>query len=466
MNARILALVLAPLLSSLAVAVDAQDRTPPTNRELIQLSFAPVVKKAAPAVVNVNSSRVVQTRSPFFDDPMFRRFFDDQSPFGLPRQRVQQSLGSGVILDAHGLIVTNRHVIQAAEEITVVLSDRREFEARLLISDEHADLAVLKIDAHDEPLPVLELGDSDQIEVGDLVLAIGNPFGVGQTVTSGIVSALARTGIGSDVSSFIQTDAAINPGNSGGALVDLEGKLVGINTAIFSQSGGSIGIGFAIPAVLVRTVLQAATTGAPIRRPWLGATGQEVTTEIATNLGLPHPGGVLVNTVAANGPAASAGIRAGDVILAIEGHDLSDPEELRFRVATLPLDKPAQLVVWHGGQRDNMAVTLNAPPETPPRQITPLATTSPLGGAVVANLNPAQADELGLDTTLHGVVVTEVKENTLAERLGLQNGDIIASLNRRPIDSVAQLRDGLATASGPWTFGIRRGGQLFSVTVR
>jgi Do/DeqQ family serine protease len=466
MNARILALLLALLLSSLAVKVDAQDRTPPTGRAPIQLSFAPVVKRAAPAVVNVYSRRVVQTRSPFFDDPMFRRFFGDQSPFGLPRQRVQQSLGSGVILDAHGLIVTNRHVIQAAEEITVVLSDRREFEAKLLISDEHADLAVLKIDAHDESLPVLELGDSDQIEVGDLVLAIGNPFGVGQTVTSGIVSALARTGIGSDVSSFIQTDAAINPGNSGGALVDLSGKLVGINTAIFSQSGGSVGIGFAIPAVLVRTVLQAATTGAPIRRPWLGATGQEVTTEIAANLGLPHPGGVLVNTVAANGPAASAGIKAGDVILAIEGHDLSDPEELRFRVATLPLDKPAQLVVWHSGQRDNMAVTLNAPPETPPRQITPLAATSPLGGAVVANLNPAQADELGLDTTLHGVVVTEVKENTLAERLGLQNGDIIASLNRRPIDSVTQLRDGLAAASGPWTFGIRRGGQLFSVTVR
>jgi serine protease Do len=212
--------------------------------------------------------------------------------------------------------------------------------------------------------------------------------------------------------------------------------------------------------------LQAAATGAPIRRPWLGATGQEVTTEIAANLGLPHPGGVLVNSVAANGPASSAGIKAGDVILAIEGHDLSDPEELRFRVATLPLDKPAQLIVWHSGQRDNVAVTLNAPPETPPRQITPLAATSPLGGAVVANLNPAQADELGLDTTLHGVVVTEVKENTLAERLGLQNGDIIASLNRRPIDSVTQLRDGLAAASGPWTFGIRRGGQLFSVTVR
>ncbi len=466
MKARILASGLLLLLSALGSVADAQTRTIPTSRELIHLSFAPVVKRVAPAVVNVYSRRVVQTRSPFFDDPVFRRFFGNQSPFGLPRERVQQSLGSGVILDANGLIVTNRHVIESAQEITVVLSDRREFEAKPVISDEHADIAVLKVDTHGEKLPVLELGDSDQLEVGDLVLAIGNPFGVGQTVTSGIVSALARTGIGSDVSSFIQTDAAINPGNSGGALVDLDGKLVGINTAIFSQSGGSIGIGFAIPTVLVRTVLQAATTGAPIRRPWLGATGQEVTAEIASNLGLTHPGGVLVKTVAPNSPAAGAGIKLGDVILAIEGHDLSDPEELRFRIATLPLDKQAQLLLWRGGQTNTITVTLTPPPETPPRQITTLAGTSPLAGATVANLNPAQADELGLDTTLHGVVVTAVRDATLAQHLGLDTGDIIASLNRHAIDNVSDLVAQLTAGPGPWTFGIRRGGQLFSVTVR
>jgi Do/DeqQ family serine protease len=462
MSARILLLGLS-LTLSLVVASAAAQQTP-SSREQIRLSFAPVVKKAAPAVVNVYSRRVVQTRSPFFDDPMFRRFFGDQSPFG--RQRVQQSLGSGVILDPNGLIVTNRHVVQAAEEITVVLTDRREFEAKLVIADEHADLAVLKINTHGEKLPALDLGDSDRIEVGDLVLAIGNPFGVGQTVTSGIVSALARTGIGSDVSSFIQTDAAINPGNSGGALVDLDGRLVGINTAIFSQSGGSVGIGFAIPTVLVRTVLQAATSGAPIRRPWLGATGQEVTAEIATNLGLPHPGGVLVKMVAPNSPAANAGIKIGDVILAIEGHELSDPEELRFRVATLPIGKPATLATWRNNQRANLAVTLSAPPETPPRQTTVLPQGTPLAGATVANLNPAQADELGLDTTARGVVVVGVKEGTLAERLGLNTGDTIASLNRRSIDNVAQLSDAFTGAGGPWTFGIRRGGQLFSVTVR
>jgi Do/DeqQ family serine protease len=465
MQVRLFALLLSLLVSLPFAAADAQTRTVPSSRELIHLSFAPIVKKAAPAVVNVYSRRVVQTRSPFFDDPIFRRFFGNRSPFGLPRERVQQSLGSGVIVDANGLIVTNRHVIEGAQEITVVLNDRREFAAKVVISDPHADLAVLRIDTHGEKLPVLELDDSDTLEVGDLVLAIGNPFGVGQTVTSGIVSALARTGIGSDVSSFIQTDAAINPGNSGGALVDMEGKLVGINTAIFSQSGGSVGIGFAIPTELVRTVLQAARTGAPVRRPWLGATGQDVTPEIAASLRLPHPGGVLIKSVAPHSPASTAGMRTGDVILAVGGHDLFDPDELRYRIATLPLGKPIDVAIWRGGQRRDLKIVLDSPPEIPPRQTTLLSTGTPLAGATIANLNPAQADELGLDTTLHGVVVTGVKDRTLADRLGLETGDIIASINRDPIGNVAALRDALAD-TGPWTFGIRRGGQLFSVTVR
>jgi serine protease Do len=443
----------------------AQTRTPPTSRELIHLSFAPVVKKVAPAVVNVYSRRTVETGSPFMNDPIFRRFFGNQLPFGLPRERVQQSLGSGVILGADGLIVTNHHVIDGAEQITVVLSDRREFEAKVVLSDEHADLAVLKIETHGEKLPVLELGDSDQLEVGDLVLAIGDPFGVGQTVTSGIVSALARTGIGSDVSSFIQTDAAINPGNSGGALVDLDGKLVGINTAIFSQSGGSIGIGFAIPTTLVRTVLQAATSGGTIHRPWFGATGQEVTADIAGDLGLPHPGGVLVKDVTADGPAARAGIRIGDVITAIGGHDVEDPDDLRYRIAILPIDQPLAVVLWRSGQTISVNAVLTALPETPARQVTALGADTPLAGATVANLNPAQADELGLATTLRGVVVLSAKEDSLADRLGLQSGDIIATVNRAPTGTVDALKDALA-APGPWVFGIRRGGQLFAVSVR
>jgi serine protease Do len=444
----------------------AQNRTPPTSREMIHLSFAPVVKKVAPAVVNVYSRRTVQTHSPFFDDPLFRRFFGNQAPFGLPRERVQQSLGSGVILGADGIVVTNHHVIDGAQQITVVLNDRREFEAKVLLSDEHADLAVLKIDTHGERLPVLELGDSDQIEVGDLVLAIGDPFGVGQTVTSGIISALARTGIGSDVSSFIQTDAAVNPGNSGGALVDLDGKLVGINTAIFSQSGGSIGIGFAIPTTLVRTILQAARTGAPIRRPWFGATGQEVTAELANALHLPRPGGVLVKDVTADGPAARAGIRLGDVITSIGGHELADPDDLRYRIAILPMNVPTPVQLWRDGQTVPVSVVLTALPETPARQVTALSSDTPLAGATVANLNPAQADELGLVTTLRGVAVTDAKRGSLADRLGLHQGDIIATVNRAPVASVNDLKNALGAGQSPWTFGIRRGGQLFAVSVR
>src|SRR5215469_720541 len=281
----------------LPVAALAQTRAVAETRAELQLSFAPVVKKTAPAVVNVFSRRTVRTQvSPLFDDPFFRRFFADNAPFQVPSERVQRSLGSGVLVAADGTIVTNHHVIKDADEVTVVLADRREFEAKILRSDEHVDLAVLKIETHGERLPFLELRDSDELEVGDLVLAIGDPFGVGQTVTSGIVSALARTGVGvSDYRFFIQTDAAINPGNSGGALVSLDGRLVGINTAIYSRSGGSIGIGFAIPSLMVKAVLAGAGTTGRIVRPWLGASGQPVTSDLVPGLGLKRPMGVLLN---------------------------------------------------------------------------------------------------------------------------------------------------------------------------
>ncbi len=458
-------LLIAFLALSLTLPASAQTRGPPASREVVRLSFAPVVKKAAPAVVNVFSRRVVRSGggpAALFNDPFFRRFFGDQSPFGMPRERVEQSLGSGVILDATGLIVTNRHVISDAQEITVVLADRREFEARLVLADERADLAVLKLDTHGERLPVLEIGDSDQLEVGDLVLAIGNPFGVGQTVTSGIVSGLARTIGISDFRSFIQTDAAINPGNSGGALVDLDGRLVGINTAIFSQSGGSVGIGFAIPTSLVRSTLQAAASGGKIVRPWLGASGQSVTTDIAQSLGLPHPEGVLVKDVAPGSPAAQAGVRVGDVILAVEGHDIDDPEGLRFRLATLPVDAPVRLALWRSGARREVVATIAAPPEQPPRQLTTLTGRHPLSGAVIANLNPAFADELGLDPTQHGVVVTTLRNGSVAERLGIEPGDMLVSINKRPVESVAQLQQLLATTPPPWIVTIKRGDKLLT----
>ena len=285
LSVALLALGFALALPGLAAA---QSSAPPSTREAARLSFAPIVKKAAPAVVNVYSRHTVHAQSPFLNDPFFRRFFgNDLLRLAIPRDRIAQSLGSGVILRSDGLIVTNHHVIKDADQITVVLGDRREFPAKVLLSDEHIDLAVLKIDVKDEKLPVLEIGDSDQLEVGDQVLAIGDPFGVGQTVTSGIVSGLARTGIGlADFGSYIQTDAAINPGNSGGALIDLDGKLIGINTAIFSESGGSLGIGFAIPTALVHTVVDAAIHGGKIVRPWLGISAEDVTNDSAVKLGL------------------------------------------------------------------------------------------------------------------------------------------------------------------------------------
>ena len=455
------------LVLTAALPAAAETKEPPQTREAVRLTFAPIVRKAAPAVVNVYSRRVVHSQlAPLFNDPFFRRFFNGDLPFGMPRERVENSLGSGVILGRDGIIVTNHHVIEKSDQITVVLSDRREFEAKILFSDDRSDLAVLKIDAHDADLPVLEMGDSDTLEVGDLVLAIGDPFGVGQTVTSGIISGLARTLAAGDFRSFIQTDAAINPGNSGGALVDLDGKLVGINTAIFSQSGGSVGVGFAIPTALVRIVLRAATSGGRIVRPWLGASGQDVTAEIAESLGLPHPTGVLIKEVTPDGPAAKAGLKAGDTILAIGGHDIDDPEGLRFRLATLDLDKPTALIFWRGRARHTVNVSLTGPPEVPPRQLELLAGHTPFTGATVGNLNPAFAEELGMEAGQRGVVVAEVAADSAAQRLGLKAGDIVASLDQQPIETVAQLKGLLATRTSPWTIGVKRGNRLVSVMVR
>jgi Do/DeqQ family serine protease len=458
-------LVFAAFALFVAALPAAADTVVPTSRELIHLSFAPVVKKAAPAVVNVFSRRVVRTTEgpgALFNDPFFRRFFGNRLPFGLPRQRVENSLGSGVILDPAGFIVTNRHVIKDADEVVVQLADRRQFEAKIVLSDAHADLAVLKIDAKGQALPVLPMGDSDKLEVGDLVLAIGNPFGVGQTVTSGIVSGLARSIGAHDFRSFIQTDAAINPGNSGGALVDLDGRLVGINTAIFSQSGGSVGIGFAIPVNLVRGELDAAKHGTKVTRPWLGASGQGVTPALAANLGLPRPEGVLVKDVAKDSPAAEAGLRVGDVVLAVNGHAVEDPDNLRFRIATLALGAPAHLTLWRAGRRLDVTTTVVAPPEEPPRDLWRIGGRNPLTGAAVANLNPAFDEELGLDSTERGVVVTGLADGGIAEQLGIEAGDIVVGLNDNAVESVTQLRQLLTRTPPPWVVTVKRGDQLLS----
>ena len=348
--------------TSLAVA----DTAVPASKPEIQLSFSPVVKKTAPAVVNVYAQRIVATRDrSLTDDPFFRRFFGDDGTFGRPRERVLNSLGSGVIIDPKGLIVTNNHVVKDGTDIKIALADKREFAAKVLLTDERTDLAVLKIDVGDEALPALTMGDSDALDVGDLVLAIGNPFGVGQTVTSGIVSALARTRVGiSDYQFFIQTDAAINPGNSGGALVNMGGELVGINTAIYSKSGGSIGIGFAIPVNMVKTVVQSAETGKAVRRPWLGVELQDVTAEIADSLAMARPEGTLIVSLHPDSPLAKAGLKRGDVILAIEGKPVENSQELGYRVATTAIGAATIVEYQRGNEHKETRVTMVAAPET------------------------------------------------------------------------------------------------------
>jgi len=445
--------------------VMAQKQAPESRKE-IELSFAPLVKRVAPAVVNIYAKHTVrERRSPFLEDPFFRRFFGDNF-LGRPRARIENSLGSGVIVRADGIIITNHHVIKDAEEITVVLADRREFDAKILLDDERTDLAVLHIDNGAENLPFLTFRDSDELEVGDLVLAIGNPFGVGQTVTSGIVSALARAARGiSDFSFFIQTDAAINPGNSGGALVTMDGRLVGINTAIYSRSGGSLGIGFAIPSNMVRTVVNSAVKGGKLVRPWFGADGQAVTHDLAASLGLKRPTGVIISKVYPNGPAARAGLRVGDVITAVNGRTVSNPRELRFRIATLELGGTARIDVVRSGREMTLSVPLVAAPEDPPRDITLLRGRHPLAGATVANLSPALAEELSLDHMEKGVIVVAVQRGSLAGRIGLDAGDVVLRVNKADIGTVADLKKALRHRARQWAISIRRDNRVMSIVI-
>src|SRR4030081_3345900 len=335
----------------------SQDRRVPASPTDIRLSYAPIVQRVQPAVVNVYAAKMVQNRNPLLDDLLFGRFF------GVPGQQpeqMQRSLGSGVMVDPSGLVVTNNHVIEGADQVKVSLSDKREFEAEIVLKDSRTDLAVLRLKDTKEKFPTLDFSNSDELLVGDVVLSIGNPFGVGQTVTHGIISALARTQVGiTDYQFFIQTDAAINPGNSGGALVDLNGRLVGINTAIFSRSGGSQGIGFAIPVNMVRGVISSAQGGSSVvRRPWLGAKLQAVTREIAEGLGLKRPAGARVASVTPKSPAARAGLKTGDLVVAVDGQPVDDPNAFDYRFATKPLGGRAQICLLRGGKKVQLTVPL------------------------------------------------------------------------------------------------------------
>jgi Do/DeqQ family serine protease len=443
-------------------AVTAQERRVPNSSAELQLSYAPIVHRVAPAVVNVYAARVVENRNPFMNDPFFRQFFGGGG--GIPREQVQRSLGSGVIVDPSGLVVTNVHVIEGATEVKVALADKREFDAEIVLKDTHSDLSVLRLKGAHERFPALELGNSDALQVGDVVLAIGNPFGVGQTVTHGIVSALARTQVGiTDYQFFIQTDAAINPGNSGGALVDMNGRLVGINTAIFSRSGGSQGIGFAIPANMVRVVVTSAKGGGgAVKRPWLGAKLQDVTAEIADSLGLKRPTGALVASVSDGSPAAQAGLKTGDLIVSIDGVTIDDPNAFDYRFATKPLGGTAQIGVLRQGKEATVAVALRGLPEAPRDEVL-IKSRSPFLGAKVANLSPALADELRLDTAAHGVVIVDVGAGSTAQSIGFQKGDVVVSVNNEKITRTADLERITRTAQRQWQVTIQRGGQQISV---
>ena len=453
-------LVPASAQESILMVPENDMRVVPSSRAEIQLSYAPVVKETAPAVVNVFTSRTVRTRSR-------GDFFDFM--FGMqraPQERMQNSLGSGVIVRDNGVIVTNAHVVKGADELRVVLNDRREFEAKVIAEDAEIDLAVLKVDPGSERLPRLKIEDDGDVEIGDIVLAIGNPFGVGQTVTSGIVSALGRTNV-TDVSSFIQTDAAVNPGNSGGALVNLDGELIGVNTAIFSRSGGSNGIGFAIPAELVARAVDSAISEGRIVRPWLGARTNAVDSALAATLGLDRARGAIVSEIYPGGPADKAGLRERDVVLSLAGTDINDESGLRFKLATLKLGETAPARVWRDGREQTIRVRAELPKEIPARDERFLDGYHPLDGATVVNLSPALAEELGTDMYTQGVMILALARQSAARYNGLRAGDIIVDVNAEDINSARQLDSLLRSYGGEdWELSIDRRGRIYDVPIR
>lgn len=450
-----------PQVQLLVSPPDAGERLVPTSDGQVKLSFAPVVKAVSPSVVNVYATRIEsQTASPFASDPFFSRFFGDR--YFQSRPRESRSLGSGVIVEGAGVILTNSHVISGATDVRIALSDGREFAVDIVVEDTQTDLAVLRVrDPRGATFPAVTFADSDGLLVGDLVLAIGNPFGVGQTVTSGIVSALARTGVeASEYEFFIQTDAAINPGNSGGALVDLDGHLVGINTAIFSQTGGSVGIGFAIPANMARLVAEAGVTGGQIIRPWFGAKMQPVDADIAQSLGMDAPHGALLTEIAPGGPADRAGFRSGDVILSVDGQRVDDPSAFNFRLATRPIGQIARLERLRGGAEETVEFTVEAAPAPSDAALATISGNSRFSGVTIRQLDPALAEAKGLPYDATGVIITAVAPGSPAEGMGLRVDDIILSLNDRAIVDAATFSSLASQRVRTWQIILQRNGRV------
>ncbi len=427
----------------------------PKSQAEISLSFVPLVKQAAPAVVNIFANRQTNTRAtPFMGNPFFDQFFPDMKQTA---PRVQNSLGSGVILSQDGIVVSNYHVVGMATEIRVVLNDRREFDARILLADEQSDLAILKIDS-DDPLPWLAFRDSHEVEVGELALAIGNPFGIGQTVSSGIVSGLARSGVatGNARGYFLQTDAAINPGNSGGALIDVEGRLIGVNTRILTRSGGSNGVGFSIPSNLVAQFVKQARAGnIEFKRPWAGLNGQAVDSNLAEGFGLDVPEGVVISAVHPLSPFAQAGLTTGDVVLSVDARPVNAPAEMLHHLSVRGVGENSTILYLSDGQEKTVTVALIEAPELPPSDPRTLR-EGRLAGLTVANLNPRLAIEIGLPSDMSGVVITQITGPL--RQVGLRVGSVVTAINGARVatsQDVAQL-DGADTRA--WRFdGVYQG---------
>lgn len=460
----ILSLCTCLLLSSCRDAVEVKDiqKEVPQTRVENTLSYAPVVKKVAPAVVNIyafHRAKIAVSHSPLMADPFFKQFFEQLHQ---EDSREQDSLGSGVIMSKDGLILTNYHVIENADMVHVALANKREYLAKVVVVDKRTDLALLKIEDKGH-FPYLTASPQENLEVGDVVLAIGNPFGVGQTVTTGIISALARSQEGiSDFRTFIQTDAAINPGNSGGPLVTSDGRLVGINTAIYSRSGGSMGIGFAIPISLAIPVIESVNNGGHVLRPWIGLQVETLPVKVAYSLGFDHPYGVVIKKVYPEGPAYKAGLEVGDVIVSFDGHTIENGADLDYQVGISAVGKKAEIAIARNGEEKKLPVVLSVPMTAKDPTALSIEGANPLHGSKVRNLSPALAIEMGISPMEQGVVVSEVSEVGAAARLGIKPGDILESINQKNIKTKEDALGLLKNFSQSWTLVLRRGNKVLA----
>lgn len=464
--------------SSLAIAHSAQkvvakaETNPPATLKLADSnegpsrnSYAPMLKNVLPSVVNISSSKVVKAdRQMSQMDPFFRQFFgDNDGNFQVPKDRREKSLGSGVIVSPEGYILTNNHVVDGATEVKVTLSDKHEYDAKIIGTDPKTDIAVLKIDAAN--LKPITLGDSSKVEVGDTAMAIGNPFGVGQTVTRGIISATGRGNLGIEAyEDFIQTDAPINPGNSGGALIDDRGELVGINTAILTHSEGSEGIGFAVPVNLARNVMDQILKNGKVVRAYMGILPQDMTPDMAKAFGAKETRGVVVGDVTPNSPAQHAGVERGDILLEVNGKPVADANQLRMSISMMQPGTDVKLKVMRDGSERDLDVKLaEMPTETAMAGPDSNDSTKALEGVRVSNLSPDMADQLGLPSSTKGVVVTDVDPTSKSADSGLRKGDVIQEVNHQPVKNVSEFRSALRNGGSDQLLLVNREGRTLFI---